>query len=43
MWKHLFNLNPPVRAINVGVDVWDFYPVSYEQILIILKENGVKI
>jgi calcineurin-like phosphoesterase family protein len=28
-----------VRVINVGVDVWDFYPVSVDQLLEVMKEG----
>jgi len=34
VWKSI----PKKRMVNVGVDVWDFYPVSFEQIL---KELGL--
>jgi calcineurin-like phosphoesterase family protein len=27
------------RVINVGVDVWDFYPVSVDQLLEVMKEG----
>ena len=34
VWKSIVKK----RMVNVGVDVWDFYPVSFEQIL---KELGL--
>ena len=38
LFKHLL---PEKRVINVGVDVWDFKPVSLEQILLLLEKYGV--
>jgi len=29
----LYQSIPPQKVVNVGVDVWDYYPVSFEQIL----------
>ena len=40
LFKHLL---PEKRIINVGVDVWDFIPVSFDQILSLLRENGMDI
>lgn len=42
LFKHLF---PEKRIINVGVDVWEYKPVSIEQIMQIVKEehSGLKI
>ena len=36
------DLLPEKRAINVGVDVWDFYPISAEEILDLINEKGYK-
>jgi len=33
----LYKSIPTQKAVNVGVDVWDYYPVSFEQILIELN------
>jgi len=30
------------NQINVGVDVWDFYPVPFEKILEIVQKKGVR-
>lgn len=38
LFQHLL---PDKRIINVGVDAWDFEPVSYEKILILLKEYNI--
>ena len=45
-WKHCFNnicfnkkgCAPSMPIINVGVDAWDFYPVSFEQIKNYIRE-----
>lgn len=31
--------DPLVRRVDVGVDKWNFYPVSYEEIKMYIKEN----
>ncbi len=31
--KEVTGVGLGTTAVNVGVDVWDFYPVSFEQIL----------
>lgn len=36
LFKHLF---PKKRIINVGVDMWEYKPVSIEQIMSIVKEE----
>ena len=38
LFKHLL---PEKRIINVGVDSWDFEPVSYNTIVELLKEHNV--
>ena len=38
LFKHLL---PGKRVINVGLDVWDYKPVSIEQIVELLKEHDV--
>lgn len=38
LFKHLL---PEKRIINVGVDVWNFAPVSFDQILLLLKDYGI--
>jgi calcineurin-like phosphoesterase family protein len=35
LFKHLL---PEKRVINVGVDVWDYRPVSFEEILKLIEE-----
>ena len=35
-WKII----PKRKMINVGVDLWDFRPVSYDQIIELILENG---
>lgn len=37
LFKHLF---PKKRVINVGVDVWDYAPVSIERLLKLIREEG---
>lgn len=41
--KLFTNLLPDKRVINVGVDVWDFSPVSFDTILTFLALNDIKI
>jgi len=36
VWKSIINK----KMVNIGVDVWDFYPVSLEQILKALNLGG---
>ena len=38
LFKHLL---PHKRVINVGVDVWDYKPVSFEEILALLDDYEV--
>ena len=38
LFKHLL---PEKRVINVGVDVWNYQPVSFLQILDLLESNNV--
>lgn len=40
LFKHLM---PERRIINVGVDVWNYKPVSFFQICGLIKENGWEI
>jgi calcineurin-like phosphoesterase family protein len=37
------DLLPEKKVINVGVDVWDFYPVSAEEIINLINERGYKV
>lgn len=39
MWKHLL---PDNRIINVGVDVWNFKPISLNKIIELLKEYEIE-
>jgi len=39
LYQHLL---PDRRVINVGVDVWDFAPVSFKQILELLYEHDIR-
>ncbi len=34
---HLFKIIPEKNIVNVGVDVWDFYPVSFSEIIKVLE------
>lgn len=38
LFQHML---PERRIINVGVDVWDYKPVSLEEILELLREHGI--
>jgi calcineurin-like phosphoesterase family protein len=40
LFQHLL---PQKRIINVGVDVWDYKPVSFEQICDLIRQNGWEI